>query len=269
MRRSDEVIAGVAGDAGVQIDAQRIEQRLDLPKFAGEIIFAENIDAVGRHRLRLVRADHVVEQRLPSQLVAEVFRTHETRCVHRNAGRAELLAGMAADGIDIVTDQRGHTGGVDEHGGRAVFGDRFLDGAIQPLLARTHDDIHLRHVGGEAGPVERGAGAGGMAVVPTIALTGERAVHEMDHIGDRLQRDLRAVKRATTGSGPRGERLGTAFLTGRFRLGDVLVAGGLVENFGDLGLQILAHHACPSGRRTPTRSGCPGPAIGQRVRSKE
>ena len=92
----------------------------------------------------------MIEQRFAGQLVAKVFRAGETGRVHRNAGRAEFLRGVAADRFDIIADQRGDAGCIDENRRRVVRGDSFPDGAIKTHFAAAHDDIELGQVRGKA-----------------------------------------------------------------------------------------------------------------------
>ena len=61
----------------------------------------------------------------------------------------------------------------------------------------------------------------GAAIVPGIPLAGDRTVNEVGDVGDRLQRDLRAVESAAAGRG--AQLLGAASLLLRLRL--VLGAG--------------------------------------------
>ncbi len=124
VRGGDVEIARVAGNAGAHPHAELLEQRLHHPEFAGEVELAEDIDVHRADVVRLVRADDVVEQGFARELVAEVLRADEARGVDRHDRRAEALGGAEADGVEVVADQRGDAGRVDEHRRRRVLSRR-------------------------------------------------------------------------------------------------------------------------------------------------
>ena len=136
MRGGDLAIFAVAGDAGQDANAELVEQRLHLPQLAGKIVFADDVEVVGRRIFRLFRADHMFEQRLAGQLVAEVFRPDKARGVDRNDRLAEFLARRLAHGVDVVADHRRHAGLIDEDRRRIVFLDDFLDRLVTAASRR-------------------------------------------------------------------------------------------------------------------------------------
>ncbi len=83
-------------------------------------------------------------------------------------GTPQALVGRLADGLDIVADQRGDAGVVDENGGRRVVVDRLLDRMEKPLLAPAHDHVLLGEVGRHTDPVELRAGGTRAPVVPKL-----------------------------------------------------------------------------------------------------
>jgi len=76
-----------------------------------------------------------------------------------------------------------------------------------------------------------------MPVVPGVSLARDRPVHKVRHVDDRLQRDLGAVERAAARCRAGRELLGATLLALLLALALVLVAAGLIEYFGDLGLE--------------------------------
>ena len=150
MGAGDVEIARVARDAGAHPHAECLEQRLHHPEFAGEVELAEDIDVHRADVVGLVRADHVVEQGLAGELVAEILRADEARRMDRHDRRAEALGGAETDGVEIVADQRGHAGRIDEDGRRGVRLDDLADGLEELLLALAHHHVELGEVGGEA-----------------------------------------------------------------------------------------------------------------------
>jgi hypothetical protein len=221
----DFVIARVAGDAGENADAELIEQRLDLPQLAGEIVFADDVDVVGRRVFRLLGADHVSSSASPAELVAEVLRADKPGALTGITGLPNFLAAALQTAFDVVADHGRDAGLVDEDRRRIVFLDDLLDRLVEPLLA-AEDDVELVDVGGEAGAIRLRAGRLRAAVVPGIALAGDRAVHQMGDIGDRLQRDLGAVEGAAAGRARRAQLLGAALLAFLLRFSLVLAAAG-------------------------------------------
>ncbi len=124
MRAGDVEIARVAGNAGAHPHAEPFEQRLHHPELAGEVELAEDIDVHRADVVGLVRADHVVEQGFAGELVAEVLRADEARGVNGHDRRAEALGGAEADGVEVVADQRGDAGRIDEDGRGAMLSRR-------------------------------------------------------------------------------------------------------------------------------------------------
>ena len=182
------------------------------------------------------RSDHVLEQRLARELVAEVLRPDEARRVDGNDRLAEFLAGRLADRVDVVADHGGNAGLIDEDRRRIVLFDDFLDRLVEPLLAAEHD-VGLVDVGGETGAPDIRAGRFGAAIVPGISLAGDRAVDEMGNVGQGLKRDLGAVKGAAAGGAAGLKLLGAALLSLGLRFVRVLAAAGLVEHILDRGRQ--------------------------------
>ena len=117
----------------------------------------------------------------------------------------------------------------------------------QALLAAPHDDILLAEVGGHADAIQLGSGRARTAAFPRAARAGNRSVHDMRHIGDRQQRDLRAVERTAS---CRRTRFGSR--AARLRLG-VVFTRRFVQQFGD----ILGLHGIHPRLMTPSLSQVP------------
>ena len=73
----------------------------------------------------------------------------------------------------------------------------------QTLLRAAHNNVLLGQVGGHADAVQIRAGRARTSVVSGAARTGNRPVHDMRDIGNRQQRNLRPVERATARRRPR------------------------------------------------------------------
>ena len=245
MRAGDVEIARVARDAGAHAHAELLQERLHHPELAGEVELAENIDVHRTDVVRLVRADDVIEQRFARKLVAEVLGADEARGVNGHDRRAEALGGAEADGVEIVADERGHAGRINEDGWGAMLFDDLADGLEELLLALAHDHVEFGEVGGEAHAPEARAGRRRAAVVPGIAFAGERPMDEMGDVRHRLQHDFRAVEGAAARRRARRQRFRAALLARVGVLGLVLFAGRLLEK----GLDArLARHGLPSGK---------------------
>jgi len=70
-------------------------------------------------------------------------------------------------------------------------------------------------------------------------------VHEVRDVDDGLQCDLGAIERTAAGRRTRRELLGAALFSLLLALALVLVAAGLLEDFGDLGLERCGHPEPP------------------------
>ena len=66
-----------------------------------------------------------------------------------------------------------------------------------------------------------------------MEYTGDRPVHQMRHIGQRLQRDFRAIERAPSGGATRLQLLRTPLFALGFGLVGIFTAAGFVENVLD------------------------------------
>ena len=102
-----------------------VEERLHLPQLARDVVFADDVDVVGRGVFGFLRSDDVVEQRLARELVAERLRADEARHIHRNAGCSELLRRLLADRFDVVAGHGRNAGLINEDRRRIVFLDDF------------------------------------------------------------------------------------------------------------------------------------------------
>ena len=66
-------IFAVTRNAGEDANAQFVEQRLHLPQLAGEIIFSNDIDVVGRRVVGLFGADHMLAAALRRRACSRGF----------------------------------------------------------------------------------------------------------------------------------------------------------------------------------------------------
>ena len=249
--------ARIARQGAEDAIAEFVEQRRDMPELAGDVVFADQVDVVSGQTIRagqggggFAGADHMLEHRLAGQPVAEVLGAIEAGRIDRHHRHAPALAGGLAHGLDIVTDQCGDAGVVDEHRGRRVAVDRLLDRMKQALLATAHDHVGFRQVGGHADPVQHRARRAGAAVVPRRPGAGDRAMHDVGDIGDRQQRDLRAIEGTAAGRG-------AGFGPGAAGLFLVVVAAG---RFVEQGLDFAGFHLGRSSyvRSHARRGPCPG-----------
>jgi len=144
---ADLLVADVARERRGDVDAALLEELVDLPGVATDIVFAEDVDA----ELRLVglveQTDHVLKHAVVGDMVAGGLGD----ALVAFAGEAEdvdpkFLLGFAADGVDVVADQADRAGGV--HGDGLGLEDPvgLADGGGQFLLT-AEDDLLLHHVG--------------------------------------------------------------------------------------------------------------------------
>ena len=66
-------------------------------------------------------------------------------------------------------------------------------------------------------------------------------MHQVHNVGNRLQRDFRAIERAAAGGSTRSQRLGATLFALGFILALIFIAGRLVEDLCDPGLQPVGH----------------------------
>ena len=114
---ADLFVADVARERRGDVDAALLEELVDLPGVAADVVFAEDVDA----ELRLVglveQADHVFEHAVVGDMVtgglgdAFVAFAGEPEDVD-----PKFLLGLAADGVDVVADQADRAGGVHRDG---------------------------------------------------------------------------------------------------------------------------------------------------------
>ncbi|EXI73687.1 MAG: hypothetical protein AW07_02373 [Candidatus Accumulibacter sp. SK-11] len=230
--------ACVAGERAQNAQAQFVEQRRDMPELPGDVVFADEVHVVyanarpvcrRRDRCRLARADDVLEHGFTGDAIAEILGAVEAGAVDRQHRHAPARAGRSGHGLDIVADQRRNTGGVKEDGLWRVVVDRLLDGQEQAFLATAHDHVLLGEVGGHADAIECRARRARAAVVPGSASAADRPVHDVGDVGNRQQRNLRAVERAAAGGCAGFGARATGFFI------PVVGTGGLVQQFGDFG----------------------------------
>jgi len=182
-----------------------------------------------RHRIGLARADHILEHGLAGNAVAEFLGPVESRRVDGHHRHAPALFRRLAHRQQIVADHRGDAGGVDENSRRRMTVDGLFDGMEQALLAAPHHDVLLGQVSGHADAEQARPGRARAAVVPRIAGTGDRPMHDVRDVGNRIQRDLRAIERTTAGGGTRLRARAAALLLVR-----VVRTSRLVDQQGDV-----------------------------------
>ena len=195
MGSGDGGIAAIAGDPCLDADAQGIEQGLHRPEFAGDVVLADQVDGRTGRRFRRAGADHVIEEGLAADAVAEVLAAPVAGAVHRDHRQLQVPGGGLADGVDVLADQGGDAGGVDEDRRRGVLACDRLDGLAQFRLS-AEDDVVLAQVGGEAATVQMGARGEAAAGAPGVTTAGDRAMDQMGGIGDGHQGDQRTVEGA-------------------------------------------------------------------------
>ena len=189
----------------------------------------------------------------PASLLPRFFEPTKPGRVNGHDRRAEALRGAKAHGVEIVADQRGHAGRIDEHRRRRMRLDDLADGLEELLLALAHHHVELGEVGGEAHPPEARAGRRGAAIVPGIAFAGERPMDEMRDVGDRLKHDLGAVEGAAARRRAGRQRFRAALLARARVLGLVLVAGRFLKEGLDAGLAATWGDPREVARRRPCR----------------
>jgi len=138
--------AAVARQCGQKAQAQLVKERHDVPQIAGDIEFANQADVehASRCGFRLASADHMLEQGLARDAVAQILAAIKTRAIDRNHWQIEFFAGGFAQGVQIVANQRGHAGRIHKDGLGVIALNGLLDTQKQPLFAAPHDDVLLR-----------------------------------------------------------------------------------------------------------------------------
>ena len=228
---------GVARQGAEHPHPQLIEQRQDIPEFAGNVVLANQRHAVaplGRKwgirgpGRRFATADHLLDHQVAGDAVAQILAAIKTGGIDGDHGHADPLGRQTADGLDIVPFHGRHAGVVDEDGRRMVLRHQLTDAVKQTSLAAPHDHILLAQIGGEAQTKQLGPRAMGAPVVPGATDTTDGAMHHMGHIGDGQQGDLRPIEGTAPGGSPRFTDAAT-----RFRLA-VVWTGGLVHQHRNL-----------------------------------
>ena len=184
----------VAGDRGHHLDADPLVVVADDPRFAGQVEIAEDVDALladagGRARAH-ERADGVARR-----AVAVLLRPLEAFRVDGQHGDAFLRGHAAADGLDIVADHADDARRIDEGRFRPVVVDQFDQRLVQ-LLRPAEDHVLLLQVGAEAQPMQFRARGERSANVPRVGRAADRAMHDVQGVGDRVQHHPRAAEDA-------------------------------------------------------------------------
>jgi len=129
------------------------EDRLDMPEVVADVVLSDEVDGIARDLLRLCGADHMFEQHLSGNPVAEVFRPHEPRRMHRDDRDAEVCTAASADRVKVLSDEAAHAGRIDEDRLRCDPVHYLTDRAGE-LLFRAIDNVQFGHIRGEAPTVE-------------------------------------------------------------------------------------------------------------------
>ncbi|KFB74025.1 MAG: hypothetical protein AW09_000691 [Candidatus Accumulibacter phosphatis] len=157
------VEACVARERAENAQAEFVEQWREIPEFAGDVVFADQVHVMhadsrplrrSGYRLGLAGADHVLEHGLAGNAVAQILGAVEAGAIDRHHRHPPALAGCPGDGFEIVADQGRHAGRVEEYRFRRVVVDGLLDGMKQAFFAATHDHVLLGEVGGHACSIE-------------------------------------------------------------------------------------------------------------------
>jgi len=189
---------GIAAEAGKNLDSQLVEQRQHAPQVTGNVILADQVDGVLAQNRRFCSADDVLEHDFASQAVADILVADKAGGIDRNYRHIHFFLSSLADRFHIVAGHGGYTGGIDKDSlGLVVVALGKIENRLVELLFAAKDDIILQHFSGKSATEQLGIGGAGAAVVPGVAGTGNRAMHQMDDIGDRHQHDTRSVIGAT------------------------------------------------------------------------
>src|ERR1035438_5506826 len=103
MRPPDVLDPRVAGEARNDLDAHAFVVVAQNPRFAGEVEFAEDVDAV-RADVRDVAGANEFEERVARGFIAVFLRALETFGMHAEHGNAGLGLDAFADGAHVVAD---------------------------------------------------------------------------------------------------------------------------------------------------------------------
>ena len=147
---------------------------------------------------------------------------------------------LAADGLDVVADQADDAGAVDEGRLGLVVVDQLAQGLVELGLA-AEDDVLLAEVGGEAQAVELRSRRERAADVPGVGRAADRAVDQVDGVGDGVEDHPRAAEDA----GALADRAGHAVLLAGHR--ERLLAGAV--DLGFAGVENVAHGPVPHSER--------------------
>ncbi len=101
--------------AGNHLDAHAFVVVAHDPRFAGQIEFAEDVDAVRADVGGVAGADEFVK-RFARGFVAVFLRAFETFGMHAEHGNAGLGGNAFADGAHVVADDADDAGGINKRG---------------------------------------------------------------------------------------------------------------------------------------------------------
>ena len=143
---------GVAGQRAQHPQAHFIQQGQHMPEFAGNVVFADQIDVmnletgifgVGRQGIRIAATYHMIDHRVAGNAVAEIFRAVKAGAIDGNHRHAPSLASLLANGIEIVADQGRHACVINEDRRWIEAINGLLDGVKHALFAAPHHHVLL------------------------------------------------------------------------------------------------------------------------------
>ena len=187
-------IARIAGDARDDLDAHALVVVAQNPRFAGEVEFAKNVDAVRADAGDVARANEFVN-RLARGAVAVLFRAFETFGMNAENGNAGLLGNPFADGAHVIADESDDAGRVDERGFGLVMRDKFEQRGFELFLA-AEDHVHFLQVGGKTVAMQLRSARQRAANVPGVSCAANRPVDDVQRVGDRIQHHARTAEHA-------------------------------------------------------------------------
>src|SRR5208282_6323380 len=180
------VVTYIAAQRSDDLDAAFLEQRVDFPGIAADVVLAQDIDCKLGVVGRVIASNHVFEHAVVGDVVAgglaDPFVTFATESEDVDA---KFLLHFPRHGMDIVADQSDRAGGVDRN--RLWLEDLvgFLDRRLELLFA-AENDLLLHHIRGHGVLEVIRFSLGGAhqiaATQPGIEAAANRAVGDVEDV---------------------------------------------------------------------------------------
>ena len=188
------------------LDAHALVVVAQNPRFAGQVEFAKDVDAVRADVGGVAGANEFVK-RVARGAVAVFFCAFETFGMNAEHGNAGFFGNAFADGAHVVADQADDARRINKRRLGRMVRDEFEQRGFEFFLA-AEDHVHFLQVGGKTVAMQLRAAGQRAANVPGVSRAADRPVDDVQRVGNRIQHHARTAEN----TGALADRAGDAGL---------------------------------------------------------